>query len=371
MKRKKLVHIIYSLNVAGAEKVCVNICDKLDESQYEIYIVTVYNEIPLAKKIENKANVKLFTLSVSPKRKYWYLSIRPFLRFKRLMKLISPDIIHSHLWGIGTHLLLGVFNKAKGKRFATIHTSEGYYKSGHWFSKTVKRIEKWVYKLMNFKLVSVSSEVADMVKEELKVEDSKVIYNGVDTDVFQKSDSKGKMENYPVLIHIGRFMPAKNHWDIIKSLPKLKETYPNFKLLLLGDDVEKNVGSFCLEHNLKDNVEFLGIQKDVKSFINQADIGLFPSSYEGLPLSLLEMMSCQLPVIVSDIPILKNITRNGECAEIVKVHDSNAICEKIVELSENQKKMKLLGQKGRSIVLLDFSLSQMIASYNNLYQNSL
>jgi glycosyltransferase involved in cell wall biosynthesis len=371
MKRKKLVHIIYSLNVAGAEKVCVNICDKLDESQYDIYIITVYDAIPLAKKIESKENIKIHTLSVASNRKFWYLSLKPFLRFKKLMKQISPDIIHSHLWGIGTHLLLGTLSKAKGKRFATIHTSEGYYRSNHWYSRSVKLIEKWVYRLMKFKLVSVSPEVAGMVKEELKVQDSKIICNGVDTEVFQKNDSEARMENYPVLIHIGRFMPAKNHWDIIKSLPKLKETYPKFKLLLLGDGVEKNVGNFCMENNLKDNVEFLGIQKDVKSFINQADIGLFPSSYEGLPLSLLEMMSCQLPVIISDIPVLKNITRNGACAEIVKVHDSNAICDKIVELSEDKIKMKLMGQKGRSIVLVDFSLNQMIASYNKLYQNSL
>lgn len=365
---RKIVHVIYSLRVAGAENVCINICGNLNKQKYKVYIITIFDAIPLAEKLKNNTSVKVISLRVRINSRFWIFSPKVFLKFRRLLQRIAPDTIHSHLWGIGTWILSVIKGLDIKNRIATIHTSGGHYKSSYWFSTIDRNVEIWIYKLLNFKLVCVSEEVRKTVEEELKFLNTTVISNGVDIDYFQPVNGNGrKSSNYPVIIHVGRFLPAKNHWDIVRSLPALKEKYPEFRMWFLGTGVKEQLKEYCEENQLIDNVQFLGVKKNVVKYLNQADIGVFPSSYEGLSLALLEMMSCELPIVISDIPVFREITRNGACAKIVALHQIEELSDCIIDLAGNKNLMKDLGKTGRRIIVENFSHKKMILSYEAMY----
>jgi len=368
---KKIASVIYSLQVAGAENVCINICSNVNKQKYQIYIISIFDAIPLAEKLLAHSNVKVISLGLPLHSRFQIFSPKVFLKLRRILKEISPDIIHSHLWGSGAYIL-SVINGLKIKnRIATIHTSGGHYKSSYWLSRIDRNIEKWTYKFLNFKLVCVSEEVQKTVMEKLQISNSHVIYNGIDIDYFRPYNGNVKFSSsYPIVIHLGRFLPAKNHWDIIRALPALKEKFPQFIMYFLGSGVKEGLKEYCYEYDLIDNVRFLDVQKDVLKYLNIADIGIFPSSYEGLSLAVLEMMSCELPVIVSDIPVFRKMTGNGLCAKIVALHQIEALSKCIIELARDKSQMEKLGKLARKIVVEHYSLNRMVSSYEKMYDMS-
>ncbi|WP_321297635.1 glycosyltransferase [Marinifilum fragile] len=368
---KKVVSVIYSLSVAGAENVCLNISSNINKEKFEAYIITIFDEAPLLNQLQNQENVKVISLGVPLKSRYWIFSPKVFLKFRKIVKSINPYAIHSHLWGVGTYLLLTIIGLGIKNRIATIHTSGGHYKSSYWFSKIDRNVEKWTYKLLNFRLVCVSEEVRKMILQKLKILNPIKINNGVDLNYFNPIGNKqGVGSHYPVIVHVGRFLKAKNHWDMVRSLPALKEKYPNFKMCFIGAGVEENLKEYCEENQILDNVRFLGVTNNVVKYLNQADIGLFQSTYEGLALALLEMMSCELPVVISDIPVFKEITEKGNCAKITSLHRIEEISESIIELAGDKKQMKELGKEGRRIIAEYFSQEKMVSAYEELYEKT-
>lgn len=365
---RTIVHVIHSLEIAGAENVCITICSNLNKQKYQVYIVTIYDANPLVEKLKNHSNVEVISLGIRLNTIRWIFSPKVFFKFRRILRGISPDTLHSHLWGIGTWFLFGIKGLGIRNLIATIHTSGGHYKSKHWFSIISRNIEEWTYKLLNFKLVCVSKEVQKTVQEKLRIFNSVVIFNGIDIDYFQPLNGNIRESlNYPVLIHVGRYFPAKNHWDIIRSLPALKSKFPHFRMDFLGSGVKEHLEQFCEENQMKDNVRFLGIRENVLNYLSQADIGLFPSSYEGLSLALLEMMSCELPVIVSDISVFKEITEKGACSKTVALHQIEELSNCIIDLASNKTLMKDMGKTGRKIVTEYFSHNRMVSAYESMY----
>jgi len=110
----------------------------------------------------------------------------------------------------------------------------------------------------------------------------------------------GIVEDVMVIGHVGRFAPQKNHKFFIGLMKEFQEMGINVFLILVGEgplrqEFEKELKEKCLMNN----VIFLGNRQDVPQIMNMFDIFVFPSLYEGLPLSVLEAQAVGLPCLVS------------------------------------------------------------------------
>lgn len=104
-----------------------------------------------------------------------------------------------------------------------------------------------------------------------------------------------------VVGHIGKTdVIQKNHPFLIKVFAQIKKIKQNATLLLIGADETKELENLCLELSVKDSVRFLGARTDVPLLLQACDVFLFPSTKEGLPVSLIEAQAAGLPVIMSD-----------------------------------------------------------------------
>lgn len=104
-----------------------------------------------------------------------------------------------------------------------------------------------------------------------------------------------------VVGHVGRFSPPKNHSFLIDVYFQVVKKKPNSVLLLVGEgplkkEVEKKVNAM----NISANVRFLGIRSDVSHLLQAMDVMVFPSVYEGLPVTLIEAQASGLPCVVSN-----------------------------------------------------------------------
>lgn len=137
-----------------------------------------------------------------------------------------------------------------------------------------------------------------------------VIPNGVDVKKFNYSLSKRNKirkklnidNNILVLGHVGRFSYAKNHEFILKIFEKVfnkleKKCY----LILVGDgDLKDKIISDNKNKSFFQNIIFLSQRTDIDELMSAMDIFVFPSFYEGLPLTLIEAQACNLPIIMSN-----------------------------------------------------------------------
>lgn len=101
--------------------------------------------------------------------------------------------------------------------------------------------------------------------------------------------------------HVGRFDKVKNHSFIVDIFAEILKKQPDARLLLIGDGVlraqtEQNVH----EKGLDTQVRFLGVRRDVHELLQAADVMLFPSLFEGLPVTLVEAQSAGLPCVISE-----------------------------------------------------------------------
>ena len=130
------------------------------------------------------------------------------------------------------------------------------------------------------------------------IDTNKFIYN---KDIRRQKRKELNIENKFVVGHVGRFHPQKNHDFIIDIFKELNEKRKNSVLLLVGDgELRQSIENKVKELNLLDKVIFTGVRDDIPELLQSMDVFVFPSLYEGLPVTLIEAQATGLPCIVSD-----------------------------------------------------------------------
>lgn len=147
-----------------------------------------------------------------------------------------------------------------------------------------------------------------------------VLKNAIDTSKFDYDEnirnnvrSNLNIVNRIVLGHIGSFLSEqKNQSFLLQIYKEVKSIVPNSVLLMVGDGpLREKIERQTKEMGLSDDVVFTGVRSDVNELIQAMDIFVFPSCFEGLPVTLVEVQTSGLPCVISDrVPAETIITKN-------------------------------------------------------------
>ena len=155
-----------------------------------------------------------------------------------------------------------------------------------------------------------------------------VLNNAIDTDLYtynkEKADKVKKefdIENKFVVGHVGRFNPQKNHEFLIDVFNEIQKVKEDSVLMLVGDgDLRPEIEKKVRDLGLSDKVIFTGVRSDVNDLMQGMDVFLFPSLYEGLPVTMVEAQASGLKCIISDkVPLECKMTEN---VVVVKLEES-------------------------------------------------
>lgn len=143
----------------------------------------------------------------------------------------------------------------------------------------------------------------------------KFVYND---DVREQVREKYNIQrNEFVLGHVGKFVEAKNHYFLIKLFAVYHSKHPNSKLLLVGDGVLRaKIETWISESGCAESIVLAGLRSDVSALVQAMDIFVFPSLYEGMPLSVMEAEASGLPCLISS-----NVTSDVNIGQDVKMKD--------------------------------------------------
>ncbi|MBW1298769.1 glycosyltransferase family 1 protein [Aquimarina litoralis] len=132
--------------------------------------------------------------------------------------------------------------------------------------------------------------------------------NAIDTEKFEYDEAIAKeykkefdVENSLVIGHVGRFASQKNHAFLLKIFKEILQKEPTTILMMVGDGpLRKVMEKEAVQLSIEKNVRFLGVRADVPQLFQMFDVFVFPSFYEGLPVTLIEAQAAGIKVFASD-----------------------------------------------------------------------
>jgi glycosyltransferase involved in cell wall biosynthesis len=294
--KKKLLHIIPSLTIGGAEKLIFNSICILPE--YEHYVLSFQADPFFLAEFKQLAKVylKSATYVFTPANIAW---------LRKIEREVKPDIIHSHL--LKTNWLTRFAFKRNRKLVNSIHSL--YSVDAFPFHSYTKLLERFSYRNSKAILIFVSELVkADYSKSIPLFRKNYVVNNFVPNEYFQIDTLNYQPKTGLRLIAVGNLKKLKNYRLLIEVFKKLKE-YP-ISLDVYGDgELSEEYKNDINEHGLK--ISLKGKVKSVASVLPGYHAFIFPSLYEGLSISLLEAMSASMPLLLSGIPAFENIVEQN------------------------------------------------------------
>ncbi|MDY4574172.1 MAG: glycosyltransferase family 1 protein [Intestinibacter sp.] len=216
--------------------------------------------------------------------------------------------------------------KANGVRFTIAHAHSASQDKN--LKYLIKVIAKKNIKKYSDQLFACGDEAGKWMFE---TDDFKVINNAIDTDLYTYNQEKSLevrrklgIEGKFVVGHVGRFNYPKNHKFIVDVFDDVCKIESDSVLMLVGDgDMRGEIEDKVKALGLEDKVKFMGVRSDVTELMQAMDVFLFPSLYEGLPVTMVEAQASGLKCIISDkVPTECALTDN---VQVVKLEDSPKI----------------------------------------------
>ena len=166
-------------------------------------------------------------------------------------------------------------------------------------------------------------------------------------------------------VAVGRLHEQKGFDLLIDALPYA----PGVTARIVGDgDERESLEARAVDRAVADRVEFVGWLDDVTPELARAEIFVLPSRYEGLPLSIIEAMFAELPVVAADVGSVRELVSDGETGLLIPSGDATALAAAIGKLAGDRARRELLGSAGRQRALAHFSLESMLESYRETYE---
>ena len=236
------------------------------------------------------------------------------------------DIIHNHQTLMNYHLLF--VNKP-----IIFH----YHGASSKIQKINLKISSIVCNKKISKIISISEAAKNEIQKYFPNLSNTVIYNGVNTNFYKNSKETNFKKGNPQLFFVGNLFEYKNIQFLINIFPKIIQNYPNIHFQIVGDgEFKDHLVKLVNELKLERKIEFIGRINDeeLRKYYSSSDIYVTASKWEFFNLPLLESMSSKKPILVSELPVHREIIMKSKAGEIFQL-DSNSFLEKIKIIVNN------------------------------------
>lgn len=335
------------------------------------------NKYFLKEEEEEDHGVKIYRLSKSKWSygKFYQNTKKVLNKIKELNSFNKIDIVE------GSELNFAFFpKKTSYKKVIRLHGGHHFFsielgkKPSIWRSYQ----EKISFKKADF-FVAVSDYVGKQTQIHLKYSFPYVtIHNSVDLKIFKVPDRKKKIRN--TLLFIGTVCEKKGVKQLVKAIPIIKKVIPDIKLKIVGRDwlfpdgssYIKYLKSFINEDCL-DTIQILKAMphSEITKIIEEADICVYPSHMEAMPIAWLEALSMGKTVVASNIGPAEEAIINDTTGVLVNPFSEEDIAKKIIKLLQNRNKMEYLGKQARIDIEKRFNLKNILNKNIHFYNEIL
>lgn len=357
----RILHVITTLDTGGAERLMVDLLPRLIDMGNHVELL-LFNGFgtPFKKELEENG-VQIHELYCEAFNGKGSGVNNPLNIFRLRRYLSGYDIIHTHNTACQIYVPIArLLFMSHVKLATTEHNTTGRRRSIWW----LRLFDKWVYRQYD-EVVCIGDSTRDSLKRYLGRDcQTRVIYNGVNIDRFLRPIKDISHQNHFVITMVAGFRPQKDQDTLIKAFNHLPD---NYYLKLVGEgEREAYLKKMCHELNLDDRISFMGARMDVPQILEQSDVVVLSSHWEGLSLSSIEGMASGRPFVASDVDGLRDIVRG---AGMLFPHgDDLVLARSIQELCENPELYRNVAMACQERAK-DYDISIMADRYNQLYKD--
>lgn len=358
-----VLHLRSSSGLYGAEHVILNLTSSTSpHCSHQLAVIQNYlndNDELFNAATENGISTRKLNCSA----KFDFSTIKAL---RKILKDSAIDVLHCHDPKSVFYATLATMLQRKPKKIVTMH---GWVKNDI-NMKFNNFVEKLCLPFFS-KIVAVSKEISRDLSEIVSGNKILLIENAINTEKFHPDNTRKTPTSAQVnLLIVGRLSPEKGHENLLTALSLLaQQGNENWHLNIVGDgELKEALLAKTAQLKLKTLVTFHGVQKNMLPYYQKSNIYVSSSLTEGMPLVLLEAMSCQLPILATPVGAIPEILRNSEAGILSEDSSVQALCSGLSKiLSLNEQDRKNMADKGRKYVQNNLSLTLAIKKHEDLY----
>ncbi len=366
-RRPVVCQVLHTLQVGGAEVLAARLARRLRE-RFEFVFACLDGLGTLGAELRDEG----FTVEVLGRTDG--LDIGCVRRLARFAHDQQADLLHAHQY---TPFFYARAPGWMGRRPPVLFTEHGR------FYPDLPNRKRMVFNRIFLRRMDRVVAVGESVKRALIDNEGipaariDVIYNGVRLDDFQ-SDSVTRQEVRAelglspadrVAILVARLDYLKDHSTALRTAERVRRQMPDFRLLLVGEGPERpKIEAEIAQRNLGESVRLLGLRTDVRRLLSAADVFLLSSISEGIPVTLIEAMGAELPVVSTAVGGVAEVVVSNETGVLAPSGDDAALAAGLNRVLSDQPLAQRFGAAGRQRAIDIFTEQVMHDEYARIYR---
>lgn len=295
-----------------------------------------------------------------------------------ILKKFKATIIHTHRFK--ENILGGLVAKLFGcKSVRTEHGASEFLNLSFDLRRFVSHVlDRFSGLFLQQKIIAVSDELKGKLSKNYPDTKIQVIENSVQFELIRQNATQSKPIDKSskdfIVGFIGRFVPVKRtdfFYDIAKNTlvanPEL-----NIHFYMIGDGpLIESMQQQVESEGFYDRVHLPGFKSNTATYLKQFDLLLFTSDHEGLPMTLLEAMSLNIPVMSTNLATVKKVLCDGDCGYIMESRNPDEFSSKILEILNNPQESLDMAAKASKVLETRYSIENNIQLYQSVYDEIL
>jgi len=364
---KRILLIIPTLDRCGAEKQLTLLATGLPREKFDVHVCALTRGGPLMASLEEHDT------PVTVIGKSWKVDPAAYLRLRKHIRRLAPDIVHTWIFAANTYGRFAAFG-AGVKHMVAGERCVDQWKKGYELV-----IDRYLARRTE-RIVTNSSGVREFyAKRGIPAEKFVVIPNGIrpfspPTEVTRVEllTELGLPADARLIGAVNRLWPQKRIKDLIWTMELLKDIRDDTHLLIVGDGPQRwRLERYRDQVELADCVHFLGERNDVPRLLPHLDCLWLGSGYEGQSNAIMEAMSAGIPVVATDIPGNRDLVVPEQTGYLVPVGDRCGFARWTNVLLNDAELAQGFGNSGKNRMVEEFSVEKMVDRHVDLYQQLL
>jgi len=364
-QKLKILHVQLLPLLSGVQRVSLNEIAHL-KSDFD-YSLVCASEGPLTEAL-TAINIPCYSIPQFCRELSVSKDLSALSALFKLMRQKKFDVVHTH--SSKTGVLGRIAAKCAGVP-KVIHTVHGFAFPAATSKKSyyLYFFLEWFAKFFTDELIVLNEKDREIAINKLGYAKKLVhiIANGVDVDKFVPNIIGRSPEKIKIIM-VGRLWPQKDPKTLFNAIKRLLDDNINVSVTYVGDGE--------LMHELKglaqgytENISFLGWKDNISELLPQHNLFVLPSLWEGMPLAILEAMSCGLPCLVTNIPGNNDLVKDGYNGFLFEVADHEKLSFLIKKYYQNPDMLLQHAENARTFVQENFTLDARNDAVSKIYKS--
>ncbi|GAA5433779.1 glycosyltransferase [Haloarcula japonica] len=371
----RVCFLINKLAPDGAPTIVLNLVERAQKQNFDCTVCFFGGDDTLRQDFED-AGARVVDFGAVGE--YPQFDPRSIPRLLRFFHQASFDILHCHL----------PYSQALGRLVGSVSDVDHIVSTQHNVPANyhpIERVAERITRSLDSRTVAVSKGVQTAFTGSSGIFDSdtqgrwSTIPNGIDVDAFASSvgstdgstvrEEWGISDSDPLYLNVARYEPQKGQRTLIEAMKGVVDHSTSAHLLIVGwGSLESSLRTKVDDAGLSDAVTITGRVPEIHGYYAAADVFVSASAFEGLPVTILEAMAAECPVVATDINGVREVVLDGETGRLVPPDEPMQMAAAMREFTDKMTRERF-GKQGYERVHDQFTVEQMVNRYLRLYSS--